>query len=79
MQPKNEIKLPLIVRLSFILVFLISTFYILTEFRFYLAPLTLGVLFAYLLFPIANFFEKRNVPRILANLISIIFGVSVIY
>ena len=39
----------------------------------------LGVLFAYLLLPIANFFEKRNVPRIVANIISIIIGISVIY
>lgn len=76
---KIEIKFPLIIRLSFILLFLILTFFILVEFKFYLTPLTLGVLFAYLLFPIANFFEKRNIPRILANLLSIIIGLSIIY
>ena len=76
---RTEIELPLIVQISFILLFLLLSFYILTEFKFYLAPLTLGVLFAYLLFPIANFFEKRRVPRIFANLLSIIIGVSVIY
>ena len=76
---KIEIKFPLIIRLSFILLFLFLTFYILVEFKFYLTPLMLGVLFAYLLFPIANFFEKRNIPRILANIISIFIGILVIY
>jgi predicted PurR-regulated permease PerM len=76
---KFEYKFPLIIRLSFILLFLILSFYILVEFKFYLTPLTLGILFAYLLFPIANFFEKRNVPRILANIISIIIGIAIIY
>jgi len=77
--PKVEYKFPLIIRLSFILLFLILSFYILVEFKFYLTPLMMGVLFAYLLLPIANFFEKRNVPRIVANIISIIIGISVIY
>jgi len=77
--PNQEFKFPLIIRLSFILLFFLLTFYILVEFKFYLTPLTLGVLFAYLLFPIANFFEKLKVPRILANILSIIIGLSVIY
>jgi predicted PurR-regulated permease PerM len=74
-----DIKLPLIVRLSFGLLFLILSLYILVEFKFYLRPLTIGILFAYLLFPIANFFEKKHIPRIIANLISIVIGLSVIY
>lgn len=53
---QQELKFPLIIRLTFILLFLILSFYILVEFKFYLTPLTLGVLFAYMLFPIANFF-----------------------
>lgn len=76
---KNQYQFPLVIRLSFILLFLILSFYILVEFKFYLTPLVLGVLFAYLLFPIANFFEQRKVPRILANIISIIIGLSIIY
>lgn len=74
-----DIKLPLIIRLSFGLLFLILSFYILVEFKFYLRPLTIGVLFAYLLFPIANFFEKKHIPRIIANLLSIVIGLSIIY
>ncbi len=76
---KNQYQFPLVIRISFILLFLILSFYILTEFKFYLTPLVLGILFAYLLFPIANFFEQRKVPRILANIISIIIGLSIIY
>ena len=76
---RQEVKFPMIIKLTFILLFLILTFYILIEFKFYLTPLTLGVLFAYLLYPIENFFERRNVPRILANLISIVLGLSLVY
>lgn len=76
---KQEIKFPLIIRLTFILLFLILLLYILVEFKFYLTPLTLGVLFAYLLFPVANFIEKRKIPRIAANIITIIIGLSLIY
>jgi len=79
MMSRQEIKFPLIIRLTFILLFFILLFYILVEFKFYLTPLTLGVLFAYLLFPVANFIEKRKVPRIAANIITIIIGLSVIY
>jgi predicted PurR-regulated permease PerM len=74
-----ELKLPLIVRASFILLFFILVFYILIEFKFYLTPLILGVLFAYLLYPIANFLEKNNFPRILANIVSIIVGIAIVY
>lgn len=76
---QQELRFPLIIRLTFILLFLILLFYILVEFRFYLTPLTLGVLFAYLLFPVANFFEKIKFPRILANIVTIVLGLSIIY
>jgi len=76
---KNEIKFPLIVQMTFIMLFLLISYYMLTEFKNYLAPLTLGVLFAYLLFPLANFFESHRIPRILSNILSIIIGLSVVY
>lgn len=76
---KNDIKFPLIVRMTFVLLFLLISYYMLTEFKNYLAPLTLGVLFAYLLFPLANLLETHRVPRILANILSIIVGLSAIY
>ncbi len=76
---KTEIKLPLTVQLTFMLLFFLLSYFILTEFKHYLAPLTLGILFAYLLFPLASFFEKKRVPRILSNILSIVIGLSVIY
>lgn len=71
-------KLPLIARLTFILLFFILFFFVLIQARKFLYPLALGVLFAYLLYPIANFLEKKGCPRILANLISIILGLTAV-
>lgn len=76
---KRTIQFPLILRITFLLLFVWLSYFILTEFRNYLAPLSLGILFAYLLFPLANFFEKHGVARILANLFAIIIGLSVFY
>jgi predicted PurR-regulated permease PerM len=79
MSMKKTLQFPLIMRITFILLFVWLSFFILTEFRNYLAPLTLGILFAYLLFPLTYFFEKRGLPRILANIFGILIGISVIY
>jgi predicted PurR-regulated permease PerM len=76
---KRTIQFPLILRITFMMLFVWLSYFILTEFRNYLAPLSLGILFAYLLFPLANFFEKHGLARILANLLAIIIGLSVIY
>ncbi|MCB2208876.1 MAG: AI-2E family transporter [Bacteroidetes bacterium] len=76
---KRTIQFPLILRITFIMLFVWLSYFILTEFRSYLAPLCLGILFAYLLFPLANFFEKHGFARILANLLAIVIGLSVIY
>jgi predicted PurR-regulated permease PerM len=76
---KRTLQFPLILRITFALLFIWLSFFILTEFRYYLAPLSLGVLFAYLLFPLANFFEKHGAARILANFLAIFIGLSVIY
>ncbi len=65
-------------RLSFVLLFFWLAFFMLNEFRNYLYPLALGVLFAYLLYPIASFLERKRFPRILANIISILIGLSII-
>lgn len=46
----------------------------LTEFRNYLYPLMLGGLFAYLLYPLENYFEKHKIPRILATILAILIG-----
>ncbi|MDZ7740235.1 MAG: AI-2E family transporter [Bacteroidota bacterium] len=72
------IKYPFPVRM---LIFLLNTMLFFTAIilaRDYLYPVVLGMLLAYLLFPIAKWLEKHHIPRILANLISIIFGIIVI-
>ena len=76
---KKTLGFPLILRLTIILFFIWLSYTFLEEFRNYLAPLTLGILFAYLLFPLASFFEKHGLHRGLANIISIFIGLSVIY
>lgn len=44
----------------------------------FLYPITFGILLSYLLYPITNFFEKKNFPRIAAILISIILGAVIV-
>jgi len=75
---KETLKLPLILRLTVVLLFLWLSYFILNEFRNYLYPITLGGLFAYLLYPIASYLEKHKVPRILANILSILLGIAVV-
>ncbi len=75
---KETLKLPLILRLTVVLLFLWLSYFMLTEFRNYLYPLTLGGLFAYLLYPVASFLEKHKVPRIFANILSILLGIAVV-
>lgn len=74
----KELRLPLVVRLTFVLLFLWLSFYMLSEFRNYLYPIALGILFAYLLYPLAYFLERRGLHRILSNLLSIVVGIAVV-
>lgn len=60
------------------LLFIILLVYSLTAAQEFIVPLLIGILLAFLLYPIASFLERKGVPRILANLISIIFGIAVI-
>ncbi len=69
---------PASVRYSFFILSIILTLYALVEARIFLYPIALGILFAYLLYPIANFLEQNNFPRIVANLISIILGLALV-
>lgn len=47
--------------------------------RNFLYPICFGILISYLLYPIASRLERMGIPRILANLISIIMGIAVLY
>lgn len=64
-------------KLTVYLLFIIVFIFALIQAQKFLAPLCLAALLSYLLFPIANFLEKRGVPRILANLACIIIAIVV--
>ena len=70
-------KFPSAQRFSFFLLAIILTLFILIEAKLFLYPLALAVLFAYLLYPIANFLEKHRFPRLLAILISVLIFLAI--
>ncbi|MFW5778242.1 MAG: AI-2E family transporter, partial [Bacteroidota bacterium] len=65
-------------RFTYIMLSIILFLYGIIAVRNFLYPIAFGFLLAYLLFPIVNFLEKKGVPRILANLISILSVLSII-
>ena len=71
-------KLPTSQKFTFFLLSIILVFYVLITAKMFLYPLAVAVLLAYLLFPLANFLEKKRIPRILAILICIILLLTVI-
>ncbi|NJN24939.1 MAG: AI-2E family transporter [Cyclobacteriaceae bacterium] len=56
---------------------LLHTF--LVEFRNFLYPIFFGILFAYLLYPIAKVFDKLSVPRIPGILLTVLVGIVIVY
>jgi len=76
---QNKIQLPLIAKATILMLFWILLFFVLTEIKNFLYPIFLAALFSYLLYPLAYFLEKHKTPRVIANLISIIIGIAVIY
>ncbi len=65
-------------KFTYILLSIILFLYGLIAVRDFLYPIAFGFLLAYLLYPIANWLEKNNLPRILANLITIIGGLGIL-
>ncbi len=61
-------------KVTYILLAIILFLYGLIAVRNFLYPIAFGFLLAYLLFPIANWLEKKRLQRILANFVTI-FGV----
>lgn len=69
-------QLPKIFELTAYLIFTMAFIYGIIIAKNFLYPIALAILFAYLLFPFANFFEKRlKFPRILANLLTIVLAI----
>ncbi len=67
-----------LVKATYVLLFFILLVYSLTAARAFLVPLFAGILLAFLLYPLSSLLESKGVPRILANLIAIIFGIAVV-
>jgi predicted PurR-regulated permease PerM len=71
--------MPVLVRLTVVLLFWTLLLYALIAARTFLYPLALGVLFALLLLPITSRLERWGVPRIIANLVGLVLGGGIIY
>jgi predicted PurR-regulated permease PerM len=71
-------KNPMYVKVTYVLLMVILSFYAVIMAKDFLYPIVLGVLFGYLVYPISNFFEKRGLPRIPASLIGIAFFVFIV-
>jgi predicted PurR-regulated permease PerM len=65
-------------RFVYVLLAIILFLYAIIVAKDFLYPITLAVLFSYMLYPVVNFFEKKNIPRILAILISLALGIALI-
>ncbi len=72
-------KYPFIVRYTFILASLFLTIYGIIIAKDLLYPMAFGMLLSYLFLPLANFLEKHRFPRILANLITILVAVALLF
>lgn len=60
--------------ITVLLLLFIAFIFILIHAQNFLAPLCLAALLSYLLYPAASFLERHGLPRILANLLTIIFS-----
>lgn len=71
--------MPLLLRLTVMLLFWCLLFYALIAARTFLYPLALGILFALLLLPVTSRLERWGLPRILANLLGLVLGGGILY
>ncbi|MCF8231148.1 MAG: AI-2E family transporter [Bacteroidales bacterium] len=68
---------PLIVKITFGLIFIILFFYSIIVAKHLLMVLTLAILFSYLLFPLVARLEMIHFPRFLANLVAILLLLAI--
>jgi predicted PurR-regulated permease PerM len=76
---KKILPFSLITKIVILMLFLLLLYTFLVEFRNFLYPIFLGILFAYLLYPVAKFFEKLSIPRIPGILLSVFLGIIIVY
>ena len=69
--PQAERRYLLIKRTAFVLLAIVLFIYGLIAVRNFLYPIAFGFVLAYLVYPLARWFEIKGIPRILANLIVI--------
>ncbi len=62
---------PKLLKLTLILLFAVLLVYILSAAKAFLSPIALGALFAYMVFPVVHFFERKKVPQNLSILLGI--------
>jgi predicted PurR-regulated permease PerM len=72
-------RFPRYVRLPFLLITMILFMYVIIQAKQFLYPLAFGVFLAYLLFPVVNFLEKHDVPRILSIIVGLVIIIAIIY
>ncbi|MCK5703589.1 MAG: AI-2E family transporter, partial [Cyclobacteriaceae bacterium] len=68
-----------ITNLVILMLFFLLLYTFLIEFKNFLYPIFLGILFAYLLYPVAKFFERFSIPRIPGILLSVFLGIFIVY
>ena len=61
------------------MLFFLLLYTFLVEFKNFLYPIFLGILFAYLLYPVAKTFERLSFPRIPGILLSVFVGIFIVY
>jgi len=76
---RDRLPMPILIRLTVAMLFWLLLLFMLIQARTFLYPIALGILFALLLLPVASRLERIGLPRIIANLISLILGIGVIY
>lgn len=79
MAENKKLHFNIITRSVILMLFFLLFYTFLIEFKNFLYPIFLGILFAYLLYPVAKFFEKRSVPRIPGILLSVFIGIVIVY
>lgn len=79
MTKNNKLPFSIIAKLVVLMLFFLLVYTFLIEFKNFLYPIFLGVLFAFLLYPVAKFFERKSLPRIPGILLSVVVGVIIVY
>lgn len=70
---------PFIIKYTYTLLAIILSIYGIIVAKNFLYPITFGILLAYLLYPVANYLEKKNFPRIISIFFSLILSVTVVF